>query len=192
MYFSNSFATQEALYLRNYCHRWRSVSSSWIKFTICQSPASKINFCWLLVILDLFFLYTCVPSLLQCPVLIAWGDKDPWEPIELGRAYGNFDSVEDFIVLPNVGHCPQVSLYLSLSSACLHTHSYLHTCRCYDQVAIFFPLWTRNYVVGIWMYGKYIHFLCMYEHLWALAILLIHLGDYSSKFAIFLRLWMVQ
>ncbi|KAH9740616.1 alpha/beta-Hydrolases superfamily protein [Citrus sinensis] len=43
----------------------------------------------------------------KCPVLIAWGDKDPWEPIELGRAYGNFDSVEDFIVLPNVGHCPQ-------------------------------------------------------------------------------------
>ncbi|QHO37086.1 Pheophytinase [Arachis hypogaea] len=24
-----------------------------------------------------------------CPVLIAWGDKDPWEPIELGRNYGN-------------------------------------------------------------------------------------------------------
>ncbi|KAE8036940.1 hypothetical protein FH972_009571 [Carpinus fangiana] len=43
----------------------------------------------------------------KCPVLIAWGDKDPWEPIELGRNYGNFDSVEDFVALPNVGHCPQ-------------------------------------------------------------------------------------
>ncbi|GLU19593.1 hypothetical protein SLE2022_358340 [Rubroshorea leprosula] len=43
----------------------------------------------------------------KCPVLIAWGDKDPWEPIELGRTYENFDSVEDFIDLPNVGHCPQ-------------------------------------------------------------------------------------
>ncbi|KAA8542965.1 hypothetical protein F0562_024111 [Nyssa sinensis] len=43
----------------------------------------------------------------KCPVLVAWGNKDPWEPIELGRAYGNFDSVEDFVVLPNVGHCPQ-------------------------------------------------------------------------------------
>lgn len=43
----------------------------------------------------------------KCPVLIAWGDKDPWEPLELGRAYQNFDSVEDFVVLPNVGHCPQ-------------------------------------------------------------------------------------
>lgn len=57
---------------------------------------------------------------LQCPVLIAWGDKDPWEPIELGRAYGNFKSVEDFIVLPNVGHCPQVSLFHSLLCARAH------------------------------------------------------------------------
>ncbi|BBH05314.1 alpha/beta-Hydrolases superfamily protein [Prunus dulcis] len=44
----------------------------------------------------------------KCPVLIGWGEKDPWEPIELGRAYGKFDSVEDFVVLPNVGHCPQI------------------------------------------------------------------------------------
>ncbi|KAG5012630.1 hypothetical protein JHK82_024773 [Glycine max] len=43
----------------------------------------------------------------KCPILIAWGDKDPWEPIDIGRNYGNFDFVEDFIVLPNVGHCPQ-------------------------------------------------------------------------------------
>ncbi|KAL3829264.1 hypothetical protein ACJIZ3_018066 [Penstemon smallii] len=45
--------------------------------------------------------------LVKCPVLVAWGDKDPWEPIELGRAYAQFDSVQDFVVLPNVGHCPQ-------------------------------------------------------------------------------------
>lgn len=50
----------------------------------------------------LYFVY-----ILQCPVLVVWGDKDPWEPIELGRAYGNFDTVEDFVVLPDVGHCPQ-------------------------------------------------------------------------------------
>ncbi|KAL2940730.1 Pheophytinase chloroplastic [Bienertia sinuspersici] len=43
----------------------------------------------------------------KCPVLVVWGDKDPWEPIELGRAYGDFKSVEDFIVLSDVGHCPQ-------------------------------------------------------------------------------------
>ena len=46
---------------------------------------------------------------MQCHVLVVWGDKDPWEPIELGRAYGDFDSVEDFVALPGVGHCPQVS-----------------------------------------------------------------------------------
>lgn len=44
----------------------------------------------------------------QVPTLIAWGEKDPWEPVALGRAYGQFDTVEDFIVFPNVGHCPQV------------------------------------------------------------------------------------
>nr|KAJ0225894.1 hypothetical protein LSAT_V11C100027280 [Lactuca sativa] len=45
--------------------------------------------------------------LVKCPVLVAWGDKDPWEPVELGKAYGQFDIVEDFVVLPDVGHCPQ-------------------------------------------------------------------------------------
>ncbi|OVA19586.1 Alpha/beta hydrolase fold-1 [Macleaya cordata] len=43
----------------------------------------------------------------KCPVLVAWGDKDPWEPIDLGRVYGEFDVVEDFVVLSDVGHCPQ-------------------------------------------------------------------------------------
>ncbi|RZB91690.1 hypothetical protein D0Y65_023891 [Glycine soja] len=49
----------------------------------------------------------------KCPILIAWGDKDPWEPIDIGRNYGNFDFVEDFIVLPNVGHCPQYQLKIA-------------------------------------------------------------------------------
>lgn len=43
----------------------------------------------------------------KCPVLIGWGEKDPWERVELGRLYESFECVEDFIVLPNVGHCPQ-------------------------------------------------------------------------------------
>ncbi|GBG86941.1 hypothetical protein CBR_g44394 [Chara braunii] len=43
----------------------------------------------------------------SCPVLIVWGDKDPWEPIDLGRTLGAMDSVEEFIALENVGHCPQ-------------------------------------------------------------------------------------
>ncbi|KAA8532288.1 hypothetical protein F0562_032321 [Nyssa sinensis] len=43
----------------------------------------------------------------KCPILVAWGNKGSWEPNELGRAYGNFDSAEDFVVLPKGGHFPQ-------------------------------------------------------------------------------------
>jgi hypothetical protein len=46
---------------------------------------------------------------------VAWGEKDPWEPVELGRAYADFKAVEDFVVLPNVGHCPQVDFLFSLT-----------------------------------------------------------------------------
>jgi hypothetical protein len=60
--------------------------------------------------------------------LIAWGDKDPWEPIEMGRNYGNFDSVEDFIVLPNVGHCPQVLSFIPF--ACFLSIIYVCVCVC--------------------------------------------------------------
>lgn len=63
--------------------------------------------------------YIIASLFLQCPVLIAWGDKDPWEPIELGRNYANYDRVEDFVVLPNVGHCPQVSLFVSHVHTCI-------------------------------------------------------------------------
>ncbi|MEM6449593.1 MAG: alpha/beta fold hydrolase [Cyanobacteria bacterium P01_D01_bin.105] len=44
---------------------------------------------------------------LSCPALILWGKEDPWEPIELARAYGSYPAVEDFIELEGVGHCPQ-------------------------------------------------------------------------------------
>ena len=44
---------------------------------------------------------------MKCPVQIAWGDKDPWEPIEVGKkTFGSLSNVEKFITLPNVGHCP--------------------------------------------------------------------------------------
>lgn len=43
----------------------------------------------------------------QCPVLILWGEADPWEPMALGQAWANYPTVEDFIPLPGVGHCPQ-------------------------------------------------------------------------------------
>lgn len=44
---------------------------------------------------------------LSCPALIVWGAADPWEPIDLARAYGDYPAVEDFIELEGVGHCPQ-------------------------------------------------------------------------------------
>ncbi|WP_225889326.1 alpha/beta fold hydrolase [Halomicronema hongdechloris] len=43
----------------------------------------------------------------QCPVLILWGEADPWEPVALGRELGRYEAVEAFIPLPGVGHCPQ-------------------------------------------------------------------------------------
>jgi pimeloyl-ACP methyl ester carboxylesterase len=43
----------------------------------------------------------------RCPVLILWGEADPWEPIALARAYADYSAVEDFIALPGIGHCPQ-------------------------------------------------------------------------------------
>ncbi len=44
---------------------------------------------------------------LTCPTLILWGQVDPWEPIELARAYADYPAVEEFIELEGVGHCPQ-------------------------------------------------------------------------------------
>ncbi|OCQ99454.1 alpha/beta hydrolase [Nostoc sp. MBR 210] len=45
--------------------------------------------------------------LLTCPAIILWGTADPWEPIHLGRELANYPSVEKFIPLEGVGHCPQ-------------------------------------------------------------------------------------
>lgn len=33
-------------------------------------------------------------EVIKVPVVIGWGDQDPWEPIEQGRAYADFDIVE--------------------------------------------------------------------------------------------------
>lgn len=44
---------------------------------------------------------------LTCPVLMLWGEADPWEPIELGRELSEYSVVEQFIPLAGVGHCPQ-------------------------------------------------------------------------------------
>ena len=45
--------------------------------------------------------------ILSCRTLLLWGDRDPWEPVALARKLAEFPSVDDFIELPGVGHCPQ-------------------------------------------------------------------------------------
>jgi pimeloyl-ACP methyl ester carboxylesterase len=44
---------------------------------------------------------------LSCPTILLWGTKDPWEDIQLGRKLGEFPTVERFIPLEGLGHCPQ-------------------------------------------------------------------------------------
>ena len=43
---------------------------------------------------------------MKCPVRILWGENDPWEPIAQGKAYGDYDCVDEFVTLPNAGHTP--------------------------------------------------------------------------------------
>ncbi|MEM8642004.1 MAG: alpha/beta fold hydrolase [Cyanobacteria bacterium P01_G01_bin.54] len=44
---------------------------------------------------------------LCCPAIVLWGEEDPWEAIALGRQISAVPTVEDFILLPGLGHCPQ-------------------------------------------------------------------------------------
>jgi pimeloyl-ACP methyl ester carboxylesterase len=44
---------------------------------------------------------------LPCKALLLWGTDDPWEPIALGREFSQFPTVEGFIPLEGLGHCPQ-------------------------------------------------------------------------------------
>ncbi len=44
---------------------------------------------------------------LSCPTVLLWGTEDPWEPVAMGRELANFPTVEKFIPLEGLGHCPQ-------------------------------------------------------------------------------------
>jgi pimeloyl-ACP methyl ester carboxylesterase len=44
---------------------------------------------------------------LSCPAILLWGTNDPWEPIALGRELARFETVQEFISLEGLGHCPQ-------------------------------------------------------------------------------------
>jgi len=46
-------------------------------------------------------------AMLPCEAIVLWGEKDPWEPIALGREFTKFPCVSKFIPIPNAGHCPQ-------------------------------------------------------------------------------------
>lgn len=38
---------------------------------------------------------------------IVWGEADPWEPVQGGRQLAALPAVEEWTVLPGVGHVPQ-------------------------------------------------------------------------------------
>jgi pimeloyl-ACP methyl ester carboxylesterase len=44
---------------------------------------------------------------IQCPILIAWGTCDPWEPFAKGKMLAEFPAVQQFVPLEGIGHCPQ-------------------------------------------------------------------------------------
>lgn len=41
-----------------------------------------------------------------CPLLVLWGESDPWTPIQRGRQYVSYSDRVEFVSLPKTGHCP--------------------------------------------------------------------------------------
>jgi pimeloyl-ACP methyl ester carboxylesterase len=89
-------------------HRPEAVSEELID--ILMAPAADVGAA------DVFLKFTAyswgplpedlLPQL-SCPAIAIWGAADPWEPIELGRELMNVATVDEFVELANVGHCPQ-------------------------------------------------------------------------------------
>nr|MDJ0572902.1 alpha/beta fold hydrolase [Pleurocapsa sp. MO_192.B19] len=44
---------------------------------------------------------------LKCPTVLLWGTEDPWEPVAMGRELAKISTVDEFIPLVGLGHCPQ-------------------------------------------------------------------------------------
>ncbi|CAF1924829.1 unnamed protein product [Brassica napus] len=59
----------------------------------------------------------------KCPVLVAWGEKNPWDPIKLGRAYGNFDAAPQVSPLSNEDEKPEMVNPLIESIVARHSKS---------------------------------------------------------------------
>ena len=46
-------------------------------------------------------------EILEIPVYLIWGEKDPWEPIKEAQRWSNsFKCIKSLDVIPNAGHCP--------------------------------------------------------------------------------------
>jgi len=43
---------------------------------------------------------------LNMPLLVVWGDKDVWIPIESGKEFARQHVIDDFVVIEGAGHCP--------------------------------------------------------------------------------------
>ncbi len=44
---------------------------------------------------------------LTCPTVLLWGTGDPWEPVAMGRKLAEIPTVNEFVPLEGLGHCPQ-------------------------------------------------------------------------------------
>ncbi len=44
---------------------------------------------------------------LNCPTILLWGTEDPWEPVAMGKELAQCPTVDEFIPLEGLGHCPQ-------------------------------------------------------------------------------------
>ena len=44
---------------------------------------------------------------LSCPTVLLWGTEDPWEPVAMGRELAQISTVDRFVPLKGLGHCPQ-------------------------------------------------------------------------------------
>lgn len=44
---------------------------------------------------------------LTSPTVLLWGTDDPWEPVAMGKKLAEISTVDEFIPLEGLGHCPQ-------------------------------------------------------------------------------------
>ncbi|UOW70016.1 alpha/beta hydrolase [Synechococcus elongatus PCC 6311] len=74
-------------------------------YAATQSPGAAGVFWAFINLFDAPLAEQLLPQV-QAPVTFFWGDRDPWEPIALGRQLADFPSVKAFVPLAGLGHCP--------------------------------------------------------------------------------------